>query len=49
MSIMFFQKVSAAWKQAREAWKSQPISNPQPGDWDDGISMSEEMKGHAMM
>lgn len=49
MSIMFFQKVSAAWKQAKETWKSEPISHPQAGDWDDGAPMSEDMKGHAVM
>lgn len=48
MSIMFFQKVKAALNQAQEAWRSQPISNPHAGDWDND-GMSEEMRGSAVM
>lgn len=49
MSIMFFQKVSAALKQARSAWNSEALRNPQSGDWSDDIGYSEEAKGRAVM
>ena len=49
-SVSYFQRVSAALKQARAAWKSDPIAHSRPGDWDDeGVGMSEEMRGQGVM
>lgn len=45
MSLMYFQRVSAALKQARESWRN--TSSSHEGDWqDDG---NESMKGASMM